>query len=39
MKVELGLARGKKLHDKRSDMKRRDAERSIQRAMRRDDRD
>ncbi len=39
VKVELGLARGKKLHDKRSDMKRRDAERSIQRALRRDDRD
>ena len=39
VKVELGLARGKKLHDKRNDMKRRDAERSIQRAMRRDGRD
>ncbi len=39
VKVELGLARGKKLHDKRSEMKRRDAERSIQRALRQDDRD
>ena len=39
VKVELGLARGKKLHDKRSAMKRRDAERSIQRALRQDDRD
>ena len=39
VKVELGLARGKKLHDKRSAMKQRDAERSIQRALRQDDRD
>ena len=36
-KVEIGVGRGKKLHDKRSDMKKRDAERSIQRALRRDD--
>lgn len=35
IKVELALARGKKLHDKREDVKKRDAEREIQRAMRR----
>ncbi|QQE81164.1 SsrA-binding protein SmpB [Alicyclobacillus sp. SO9] len=33
-KVEIALARGKKLHDKRETMKRRDANREIQRAMR-----
>lgn len=33
-KVELGVARGKKLYDKREDMKRRDHERDIQRALR-----
>ncbi len=33
-KVELGLARGKKLHDKRESMKARDANREIQRALR-----
>ena len=36
-KVEIGVGRGKKIHDKRADMKKRDAERSIQRAMRGDD--
>ena len=34
-KVELALARGKKAHDKREDMARRDAEREMARAMRR----
>ena len=33
-KVELALARGKKLYDKREDMKRRDADREIERAFR-----
>ncbi|EPZ45168.1 MULTISPECIES: SsrA-binding protein SmpB [Alicyclobacillus] len=33
-KVELGLAKGKKLHDKRESMKKRDANREIQRALR-----
>lgn len=33
-KVELALARGKKLHDKRESMKKRDANREIQRALR-----
>jgi SsrA-binding protein len=33
-KVEIGLAKGKKLHDKREVMKRRDANREIQRALR-----
>lgn len=33
-KVELGLARGKKQHDKRESVKARDANREIQRAMR-----
>lgn len=33
-KVELGLAKGKKLHDKRQDIKRRSAQRDIERAMR-----
>ncbi|MCL6627625.1 MULTISPECIES: SsrA-binding protein SmpB [Alicyclobacillus] len=33
-KVELGLAKGKKLHDKREAMRKRDADRAIQRALR-----
>ncbi|SFU88192.1 SsrA-binding protein SmpB [Alicyclobacillus macrosporangiidus] len=33
-KVEIGLAKGKKLHDKREAMKQRDANREIQRALR-----
>ncbi|MGQ4810522.1 SsrA-binding protein [Candidatus Entotheonellaceae bacterium PAL068K] len=33
-KVELGLAKGKKRYDKREDMKRRTAQRDIERAMR-----
>ena len=33
-KVELGLAKGKKLHDKRQDIQRRSAQRDIERAMR-----
>ncbi len=33
VKVELALARGKKIHDKRRDMAKRDAEREMQRAM------
>jgi SsrA-binding protein len=33
-KVELGLAKGKKLYDKRQDIKRRSAQRDIERAMR-----
>ncbi len=33
-KMELGLCKGKKLHDKRSDMAERDAKRDIQRALR-----
>ena len=32
-KVELALVRGKKLHDKRESLKKRDAERSMRRAM------
>lgn len=32
-KVTLALARGKKLHDRREDLKRRDAEREVARAM------
>ena len=35
VKVELGLARGKKQYDKRADLARRDAERDMQRALRR----
>ena len=35
VKVGLALARGKKLFDKRDDMKKRDAEREMQRAVRR----
>lgn len=34
VKVTLALARGKKLHDKRETVRRRDAEREMQRAMR-----
>ena len=34
VKVELGLCKGKKLHDKRDDMAARDAQRDIQRALR-----
>lgn len=33
MKMELGLCRGKKLHDKRDDMAQRDAKRDIDRAL------
>ncbi|NJR49784.1 MAG: SsrA-binding protein SmpB [Leptolyngbyaceae cyanobacterium CSU_1_3] len=33
VKVDLGLAKGKKLHDKREDVKRRDDQREMQRAM------
>jgi len=33
-KLKLGLARGKKLHDKRADLKERDDEREVQRALR-----
>lgn len=35
VKVTLALARGKKLHDKREAVRKRDAEREVQRAMRR----
>jgi len=31
IKLEIGLARGKKLHDKRRDMKERDIKRDLQR--------
>ena len=31
-KIEIGLARGKQLHDKREDIKKRDQERDMQRA-------
>jgi SsrA-binding protein len=34
VKVQLGLCKGKKLHDKRDDMARRDAQRDIDRALR-----
>jgi SsrA-binding protein len=34
-KVELGLARGKQTHDKRQDVKKKDAEREMRRAVRR----
>lgn len=34
IKVEIGLARGKKLHDKREDLKRREDEREIERHFR-----
>lgn len=33
VKLELGLCKGKKLHDKRADMAKRDAKREIERAM------
>ena len=33
IKVEFGLAKGKKLYDKRASKKKRDVERDIQRAM------
>ncbi|MEB3310942.1 MAG: SsrA-binding protein SmpB [Snowella sp.] len=36
VKITLGLGRGKKLHDKRDDIKRRDDERTMARAMKRD---
>ena len=32
-KVELAVARGKQMHDKRQDMKKADAQREIRRAM------
>ena len=35
VKMELGICRGKRLHDKRDDLARRDAERDMERAMRR----
>lgn len=35
IKVELGLGRGKKLHDRRQDIKQRDAKREIDRSLRR----
>ncbi len=34
VKVQLGLCKGKKLHDKRDDMARKDSDREIQRALR-----
>ena len=34
VKVQLGLCKGKKLHDKREDMAKKDAKREIERAMR-----
>ena len=34
VKVQLGLCKGKKLHDKREDMAKRDAKRDIERALR-----
>ena len=34
MKVQLGLCKGKQLHDKRDTAAKRDADREIQRAMR-----
>jgi SsrA-binding protein len=38
-KVEIALARGKKLYDKRADLAKRQAERDIERALRRPDRE
>ncbi len=35
VKLEIGLGRGKKLHDRRQDMKKRDANRAIDRELRR----
>lgn len=37
VKLELGLCRGKKLHDKRDDLARRDASREMERAMKEND--
>jgi SsrA-binding protein len=37
VKVEIGLARGKRQYDKRADLARRDAERDVERALRRRD--
>lgn len=34
VKLEIGIARGKKLHDKRNDLAKKDANRDIQRALR-----
>ena len=34
MKIEIGLAKGKKLYDKRDDMAKKDAQRDIERHMR-----
>ena len=34
VKLEIGLCKGKKLHDKRDDMAAKDAQRDIQRALR-----
>ena len=39
VKVEIALARGKKQYDKRADLARRDAERDVERALRRRDDD
>ena len=39
VKIELAVGRGKKLHDKRADIKKREADREINRAMRRNQRD
>ena len=33
VKVEIGLARGKKLYDKRQDLKEKDSKRDIERAL------
>jgi SsrA-binding protein len=33
VKITIGLARGKKLYDKRADMAKRDSDREIQRAL------
>lgn len=38
VKVELGLGRGKKLHDRRADIKKRETKRAIERALRKKDR-
>jgi SsrA-binding protein len=34
VKLELGLVKGKKLHDKRETIKRRDAQREVERSLR-----
>jgi len=39
VKVEIGLAKGKKLHDKRTDIRKREADRDMERALRRNYRD